>query len=392
MNEVKFENKILIENKEILTLEQKEMLAGLWVDLVVDCENVPDNMEALSQEKMKDWMFQTIMHDTKRLMAEWKIESDEEKIKEIVFEENVQRKSQLEKEYILEMHKRVNDKVREFSDKLTENRRWNSWPKAMRENNSFNCVGATMLGVEILENAGIQSYYGNPVGHVINIARLSNGDWWYVDFLHDDSQCKQIEPEEIILEGVKVLKIKENDIDYSLIPIEDNSEIIRSVINNFIAMNNEINDEEIDDNDPRKMAARDYVDKYGKNIPDVAKLRLISESIFSKQVQLWKTPELLKERKRIRELFQSNKGSMDFFRSLVKEEEKRLIKELSDNVELLESLFLDNDESFYDSVSENTKKFVYLVRKELQSKSTNKGEYEKAMSSILEKIQGLKNI
>lgn len=388
MNEKSFENNNSVEKENILTLEQKKILADAWVNLVVDCEKTPENLEELEQEELKEWMFQALMHDVKRLLAEWEIESDELKTRNIVLEIDIEKKSQLEKEYILEMHKKVRNKVQNFPKR--ESRRWNSWPKTMRELGSFNCVGASMLGIEILENAGIQSYYGNPVGHVINIAKLSNGDWWYVDFLNDDSQCKKINPREIMITGMKVLEIHEDDIDYSLIPIDNDSEITESIINNLITMSYEVTDDTIDDDNKGKIFAKKYLEENKNIFPTIENLESIHTLMFPKKNKLLESSELAKEREHIRKLHKKSSSS-EYFHSLTEIEEKEVIDSLCTNISLIEKLFRYGEEDFYDVATKQSSKFIRFLHEEMEEKrKENENKYNLMVDRILEKIKKLK--
>lgn len=40
-----------------LNSEQKKVLGDLWTEMIVDNTNVPENIETMSQEEIKKWLF-----------------------------------------------------------------------------------------------------------------------------------------------------------------------------------------------------------------------------------------------------------------------------------------------------------------------------------------------
>lgn len=383
-------NNIEAGRKDSLNEKEKNDISQLWTELVVDCEKAPENLSGFSNAELKEWLFQSLMHDIKRFLVEWGIETDEARIREIVMEEDREKKAELEKKYILDMHAEVTEKIKKFPDK-GESRRWDSWPKMMREMGSFNCVGASIIGVEILENAGIESYKGMPANHAINLAKLSNGEWWYIDFLNGSSQCKKIEPKEISIDGVRTLEINDADIEYNLVPYEDNSESVAPILGNLTAMQYEAADGTIDDKNRGKIAAQKYLEKYGKKIPGSEEMENIQKVLFPFRDKLNRSKVFQEERARIHKLHESNMKSRDYLNLLSEEEEKGLLNEIGRNSESVRKLFVDGDKGIYETVSEVADEFLHIMHRELEDlKEKDEEEYGNRLGRILEILERMR--
>jgi hypothetical protein len=374
------ENKESVLEKE-LTLEEKKSLSQMWVDLVVDCEKVPADMENFSNAEIKAWMFQSMMHDARRLLLEWRLEPDEMKIKNIVMADNLEIKAQLEKEYVLQMHDKITQKAATFQESEGSSR-WSSWPKAMREQNLFNCVGAAVLGAEILESAGIETYYANPVGHVVNLVKLASGEWWYVDFRNGETQCKKIDPQEISITDVPVLKIDDPMIDYQLLPYGDNSEIIAFVLGNFLNMDNESDDDSIDEDNRDKIYAKEYIAKNKNKLMPTEQLGNVFEKMFTHIKHLRESEAMQSERIRIRNIHGvAGESAKDFLKSLTNQEEAEVLAELQEKFEMLQRLWRSGDESFYQTASENSIELVRRISRQIERAEGERKE------GIIEEVQ-----
>lgn len=373
-------------------MEEKNKISQVWVDLFVDCEKVPENIENLSNADMREWLFQTLMHDTKRLLFEWDLAPDEKQIGNIVRESDPIQKAQLEKEYILEMHRRFTEKIATF-DSAGKSSMWSSWPKEMRAQGLCNCVGASTLGIEILESAGITSYYGNPVGHVVNVVRLSDGKWWYVDFLNGSSQCKEIDVQEILINDMHVLKIDDAAIDYRLIIYGDNDNMPAYIASNIVGMDHEVDDMDLPDNNVDKIYAKKYLAKNKDKMLPENEMNAILKKLYPDMNKKYGSPEMDAERIRIRELYGTEgEDALSFMRSLTDHEEKELLHEISQNVDLIEKLLRDNDPAVYQTASKNTTEFLQRLTKEV-NKAGEISEDKKMIkiNAVIEKINDYKN-
>src|SRR3989338_6756505 len=257
----KMDNAYAKQERQEISSEQKKILGKVWTEMVVDNSDTPENIRDMPNEEIKKWLFESTMKDMESFTNELRLKNDQVLIEKIQKTENLDEKSALELEYIRNVHAQVDSLVHNFDRSGNKSTKWDSWPKRMRETKEFNCVGATLLGINLLEKGGIKSYYGNPGGHVVNIAKLSNGEWWYVDFRNGKQNIIKLEPEEIVIADVPTLKINQPNIDYRLIPLYANSEAAGSVLGNLSSLKHEAEDERIPNEDIEKKEAKEYLEK-----------------------------------------------------------------------------------------------------------------------------------
>ncbi len=366
MEQYQFTQEIIESGSEKeLSQDDKKNFSQMWIDLFVDCEKMPEHVEDLSESEIREWMFQSLMHDVKRLLFEWNLEPDEKLIGDIMREDDPQIKAQLEKRYILEMHKRFTAKIATCDDK-GKSAKWSSWPQEMRAQGLCNCVGASSLGIDILETAGITSYYGNPAGHIVNIARLSDGKWWYVDFLNGSTQCKEINAQEVTINSVTALKVDDIAIDYHLIVYGDTQNMPAFIINNIIGMDYEASDDAIPDTDMDKIFAKSYLAKNRVKMSSPDKVKIILKKLFPDIDKIQNSPEMQTERIRIRELYGAEgESAQAFMRSLTDGEEELIKRELAKNSDSVERLLCDQDVTIYHTTSKNTTELLRRLVREV---------------------------
>ena len=334
-----------VEQQE-LSPEQKKTLGEVWTEMVIDNESVPENIGEIEQTEIKKWLFDSIMKDIEKFSEELGLQIDAELVEKIQKAESLEEKSALELEYIKKAHAQVDEIVQRFDKSANKSTKWDSWPKRMREAKEFNCVGATLLGIYLLEKGGIESQYGNPHGHVINIAKLSNGEWWYVDFRNGKQNIIKLEPEETKIADVPTLKINQPNIDYKLIPLYDNSKAAGSVLGNLSSLKHEAEDESTPDEDIEKKEARKYLEQYGQNFQK-ADFSFLHQSLYSKFIEFDKTDEMQKEIARIDSMRDFEKPVQNFTKTLTKEQEKALVEEIKTKKEGIENLFYKDDKSVW---------------------------------------------
>lgn len=248
------------ESKE-LSLEEKKQLAEAWCDIVLGKGDCFQDIETMGSESIKQWMHDSLMQEIELLVKEWKLEPNGEFIKKIQEEQDLENKAKLEDGYIKEVHGKISGIAENF-DMDSAEVRWSSWPARMRETKQFNCVGATLLGANLLDKAGIKSYYGMPAGHVANVAQLSNGEWKYIDCLVK-KLAKKIKPSEERLTNIGVLKIDDKDIGFRLIPLLKNSEALSSVLENLSLLKKE------KINPTMSKETADYISKFQEKFKDI---------------------------------------------------------------------------------------------------------------------------
>lgn len=222
-----------IENAEQeLSAEQKKSLAQAWCSVVLGREATPDNIEAFSNEQVRAWLYDSLISETLVLRNEWGLNPDIEQYREAMegCTDDVQR-SDVQFRFI----DSFNDGIASFDEShprgLNRPRRWESWPKTMRDSKSFNCVGATLFAFVSLEEAGIEVSEGDPAGHSVAIARLADGEHVYVDANNDNVFV--IRPEEKNIGGVRCLVVRDPRIEYEIIPVFDRHNLVKSVLGNL---------------------------------------------------------------------------------------------------------------------------------------------------------------
>ena len=377
-----------VEQQE-LTPEQKRTLGEVWTEMIIDNADIPENIDKLNQGEIKKWLFESTMKDIEKFAEELGFQINADFVEKIKKAENLDEKSALELEYIKTAHTQVDDIVQKFDRSADKSTKWDSWPKRMRETKEFNCVGATLLGVHLLEKGEVKSYYGNPHGHVVNIAKLSNGEWWYVDFRNGKQNIIKIEPEEITIADVPVLKIKQPNIVYRLIPIYDNPEAAGSVLGNLSSLKNEAEDQNTPDEDVEKKEAKEYLEKYGQNFQK-ADFSLLQQSLYPKFVEFDKTEEMQKEIARIDGMGDFEKPAQDYTTTLTKEQEKVLVEEIKTRKKAIESLFYHGDTSVLRETSPELKKVLELFLESLRGVKDKQPEvYQEAIDKIVGRIRNL---
>ncbi len=262
----KIENECM-ENKE-LSCEEKRQLVETWGEVVLGrADNLLDT-EAMKNEDVKKWLFSSLMREIEILAKEWKLEPDEDLIKKIQEEQDFDNKSKFEVEYIRVMYDKVSKITKNF-DMSSFSVKWSSWPARMRETKEFNCVGATMLGMHFLKKAGIKSYYGSPVGHAVNIAELSNGEFWYADFIQDKKLTKKLNLSEKQSGNKQILELDYDDGKVKQIPLLENSEISSAILENFSDLKKESINQKIPIKNIKEQETADYIAKFKKQFSEV---------------------------------------------------------------------------------------------------------------------------
>ena len=327
------------------------------------------------------------MKDIEKFSEELGLRIDAELVKKIQNAKSLEEKSTLELEYIKQAHTQINEIVQKFNRSADKSTKWDSWPKRMRETREFNCVGATLLGINLLEKGGIKSYYGNPYGHVVNIVKLSNGEWWYVDFRN--GKLIKLEPEKTTIAGVPTLKINQPDIDYKIIPLYDNSEAAGSVLGNLSSLKHEAENESTPGEDIEKKEAKEYLEKYSQNFQK-ADFSLLHQSLYPKFIKFYKTDEMKKEISRIDSMRDFEKPVQNYMKTLTKEQEKVLIEEIKIKKNGIEDLFYKENESVFQDVSPELKKVLELFLENLKSVKERQPEiYQEVIDKIVGKIKNL---
>ncbi|MFA5433499.1 MAG: hypothetical protein WC319_11610 [Candidatus Paceibacterota bacterium] len=375
----------LIQGEQEISLEQKKSLGGIWADMIIDDSCILQNISELEPEEFKKELYRKTIEDIDNLIIEWNLQADPKLIESIQKTENIDSKAALELEYIKKEHAQVDDVAQKF-DRLSEkSTKWDSWPKKMRESKGFNCVGATLLGMSLLDKGGIKSYYGTPHGHAVNIAKLSNGDWWYVDFRNGKQNVIKINPEEITLDSVPVLKINNPDIAYRFIPIHDNSEIVGSILGNLASLKQEAEDQDTSNETIEKKEAKEYLNKYKQNFREVDFSSLL-QSLCPNLVKVEETEEMKNEKRRIDMIMNLEKPFQDYLKTLSKEKVRNIFEEAKKQKEAIENLFRKDDTSVFLNISSELKKALEVLLESLKLIKEKPEIYQENIDIIVNKM------
>ena len=385
----KIDNACVKQERQEISPEQKKILGEVWAEMVVDNSDTPKNISSMTTEEIKKWLFESAMKDVESFTNELGLKNDQVLIEKIQKTENLGEKSALELKYIRNVHAQVDSLVHNFDRSENKSTKWDSWPKRMRETKEFNCVGATLLGINLLEKGGIKSYYGNPGGHVVNIAKLSNGEWWYVDFRNGKQNIIRIEPEETFLADVLVLKINHLSIDYKLIPIYENSEAACSILSNLASLKSAAENKNIPDENIENKEAKEYLEKYKSNF-EKTDFSLFHKILYSKFITVRKTKEMQGEIRRINNMREFEKPIQAYTKTLSKEQKEFIIEEIKSKKEFIGNLFYKDDQSVLQKSSPELKKILELYLENLRKTKENQPEiYKEAIDKIIGGIRKL---
>lgn len=378
------------ERKFELKEQEKRQVAELWQEAVVDNCEIPDNIEQLSDDEFRDWLADSVYNDIKQLVSELGIDINQEAIEKIKDGTNDQERAKLELKYIRLMFDQVDEIVQKFDKSPDSSNKWASWPKKMREDGCFNCVGATMLGKEILAAANIESYHAAPSGHAVNVVRLSNGDWWYVDFMNGQSNFVKIEPQIEEIHGEKCLKVDVQNFDYKLIPIRSYSESINSILGNLSVLQNDAENYNPEEGkDPEKEDAVRFMHKYGE-ILKMLNMREIRKVLYPDLVALEGSPEMTFERQRVKKLREATKSASEYIKSLDKKQQKVLMDEMRNKVDKIDAHLTDGSDEIGAEFSSELQKVLELFQVSLNKLKKEEPEiYQEAIESIINKLRSL---
>lgn len=355
------------ESRELEPAE-KESLVDAWLTIAVDNQSKPDDLESLNNQQLKEWLYKVLMNDTSKLMEEWKMQPNIILVERIRSEQNPEQKAKIEMDFI----ESIRVKIQEFKkDHPLGDRsdKWNSWPSEMRENKTFNCVGGTLLGISLLDRAGMHSYYGNPFSHVLNIVELSDGEWVYADFLNN--QVKKIKPQEIMMGNVRTLKLEEPDIIYRYIPLLDNSESVGSIIGNFHSLEHDVKDKKVEplDRQEAKRLFSNFSEEFQKN-----DFSSVHDTLYPSKVSLYRIKEMQNEGGRIEKIRSFSTSARKYFETFDPQQKEGLLKEIKANAEGIRKLFYEDDNEVLSKVSSASKKLIQSLVSDTRNAKTKSPE------------------
>ena len=193
-----------------LSISEKKFLMDYWQDNILGKKvDIEFDVDAADNEEMKKWLYETLMKrasevyrqlidsplDRRAPISDRKVDESLRQERQAIdnelqiigqrinLEQDVATKVQLQLEYL----KKCGDLFRRiksnFITPFPELPFKSNEPKYIEQNQEFICGGAALLGSVIFERDNItQKYYrGRASGHSVDIVRLADGGWCYVD-------------------------------------------------------------------------------------------------------------------------------------------------------------------------------------------------------------------
>ncbi|MDI6733990.1 MAG: hypothetical protein QMD50_00650 [Patescibacteria group bacterium] len=344
-----------------LNIEQKTNLVDAWLSIVVDNEAKPNDLENWNNQKVKNWFYKTLMKGVSDLVDRWRLNLDDKLVESIRNEFNSDKKIKLELEYIELIRLRIDEflKKHPVEDRSTK---WDSWPKKMRGTKSFNCVGGTFIGLSLLEKARVTSYYGNPVSHVLNIIKLSNGEFVYADFTNN--QVRKIKPEKVQIGNVDTLKLKDPEIIYRYIPLLDKKDSPSSILGNLNSLRHDALDDGVDPFDKKEAVScfNVFEEEFKKN--NFAELR---DRFYPSGVTLRRSEEMRGEEERIDKIQELNKRSKEYLLTLGSKQASLVRNEIKNNSEAVKRFLMEDNIQILGLFTLEAKKVLELIKEDLTS-------------------------
>lgn len=339
-------------------IENKKQIAQMWSEMILGTDVAEMDFDKMDDKELKQWFTETLSKEIVKTRNEFGIKPEDSLLEKIKDSKNVEEKAELQEEYILDCQNKMQAFIEEFRKREYHSTRWVTMPLLMSETKSFNCVGASMIGWNLLEKADIENYFGKPVGHVVNVAKLANGDWWYVDFLNDRSQVRKIEPQIKKICGIDTLEINERDIIYKYIPLADGNGAIDSILTNMDGLKYEAEDPDIPDDLPEKKIAKDYLVRFNEYFSEID-FESLRGRLFPEMVRLLESDEIGDERRRVRKM---QRIYSEIFPAIKKSYElskwKLIVSEAKNNLSLVERFFYHDDNEALLSLSDDLKEVL----------------------------------
>ncbi|OGY41552.1 MAG: hypothetical protein A2Y82_05040 [Candidatus Buchananbacteria bacterium RBG_13_36_9] len=332
----KFRREKLVENE--LKPKEKKNLAALWCDASLGTQEMPQNVEEMSNQNLKDWMYKSLMKEILIIIEKWGLEPEQELINKIKESKNSSERAKAEEKYILDCHQKVGRFLKQEAPFKEKSLKWDSWPGIMKESEDMNCLGSALIGIELLSRANIKNFIGSPPSHIINIVRLSNGDIWYLDFVNNN--VREIDPKVIKIDKVPCLQLEDPNFDFTLIPLFETKDVVYNVISNFDFLKEMVKDDKIQNENIDKQAAIKYYEKF-KQVFTRIHLSDVRYKLYSKQIKLNGSVEMRREKERISGLQDMVAKAVAMIEpKLTKEEVTLLIKSIGNNSTLAKDFLL----------------------------------------------------
>lgn len=269
-----------------LSAEQKKNLAQAWSELVLGRQHDSSEVEGFNNEQMRAWLYDSLMSEARVLRDEWGLAPDIKEYKEAMAKcADDKERGDAQFKFIQIMNEKAIAFVHLHSQGKDRPRRFESWPKTMRESKSFNCVGATLFAFVSLEEAGISCILGNPFGHALAIAQLADGERVYIDL--NNENVFPVKGEEKKIAGVNCFVINDGRTDYEIISIRDRHEIIDNILGNLKGVVDETQDENHRHESEEQKARLHEIYSAGSSVFKMVDFEALRDSLFGSRKKYW---------------------------------------------------------------------------------------------------------
>ncbi|MFH1315326.1 MAG: hypothetical protein ABIH67_02905 [Candidatus Uhrbacteria bacterium] len=368
------------------TLTETKHLQKTWQELILFSKDVDPSHEFMSSKETVKWMYKTLMQDVNTLVQDWKLSPDQEVIDGIKTEKDTEIRSQKEIEYIYEIQARLDSWARGFDHSGEKSTKWDSWPKRMQETGEYNCVGATMIGMSLLEQAGIKNYFGSPAGHAVNIVELSNGKFWYVDLRNSTHNIREIDPKFKKVGQIDVIEINDDLIDYRLVALLDHEQVIGGILHNLAAMENTAT-QEPDSNENVEVREAKEMFEQSPEIFNGTSYGDIADGLFPEHKVLHDNDEIRQDFERVQDIRAKRSETIKFFETITPAEYVELMKEAGGKTDAIEAFFIEDDDSILSECGQGLKMFLKdCARSYAELKIKDHPEYEREVGRLMRKI------
>lgn len=334
-----------IESKPELSPETKLNVANAWSDMITDT-SVPEGVEDMTPDELKEWFFGSLMEGVADFVETENLKIDESLIENIQSADSVDDKSSAELNYLKAVQKEVERYAMEFFLRK-EPTKWNSWPKLMKETKSFNCAGAVMVGTHFLQKAGIKSFIGNPIHHVVNVVELSDGRTVYADLIHGEDTVHEV-TEETKIANTRTLKVSNPNVDYELVPVFELEELPSIVLGNMGSIGKAEN-KEVEDTINRERAKK-YRERYSKHF-DAVNFSELDKALYPESVQIFNSDEMRNESKMIDVVRSASNILRSKLGEFSVEQRSEIRLEFKTNKDLIIKSVLERDLSYIEDLS-----------------------------------------
>lgn len=284
------------EAQESFSIVERRQLTNVWTRVVLGGRvEVPDS-DRQTPEEFRQWLHESLMRETAALMDEWGMVPDADLVARIQAAETPEERAALERAYLERCQELFNQRTSTFRPSSERSTKWDSWPDAMRESGSFNCAGSALLGMRLLEAAGIRQWIGNPVEHVVNLAQLSDGSWWYVDFMN--RHIRPIQPSEEEITGVRSFAIREEGLEYRHLIVLDADDAVGVALDNLSTLQHLTHERDDAFSDLDVRAARAYAERF-PGILDTVDLQPFTMKLSGRLHAAMETPLMQQEGSRV---------------------------------------------------------------------------------------------